>query len=74
MDVATTDGVVKKTGSDWESDGEMDPVNWQKLFQEDELRNLQPHEKKRQDVINGNTRNIFYFSSRYVTSVIHARF
>ena len=55
MDVVTTDGGGgdRKHSSDWESDSEMEPSNWQKLFPEEELRNLQPHEKKRQDVING---------------------
>lgn len=44
----------KKSSSDWESDTDMEPISWQKLFPEEELRNLMPHEKKRQDVINGN--------------------
>ncbi|XP_063911076.1 rho guanine nucleotide exchange factor 11 isoform X3 [Zophobas morio] len=54
VDVVTTDGGGgdRKHSSDWESDSEMEPSNWQKLFPEEELRNLQPHEKKRQDVIN----------------------
>lgn len=53
VEVVTTDGGERKPSSDWESDTEMEPANWQKLFPEEELRNLQPHEKKRQDVING---------------------
>lgn len=54
--VATDGGRDKKHSSDCESDADMDPASWQKLFPEEELRNLQPHEKKRQDVINGRFR------------------
>lgn len=33
-------------------DGELDPLNWQDLVPEEELKNLNVYEKKRQDVIN----------------------
>lgn len=34
---------------------EADPPDWQSSVPEEELARLHPHEKKRQDVINGNT-------------------
>ncbi|XP_008190770.2 rho guanine nucleotide exchange factor 11 isoform X1 [Tribolium castaneum] len=65
VDVVTTDGGDRKPSSDWESDAEMEPANWQKLFPEEELRNLQPHEKKRQDVIN----ELFHTESSHVRNL-----
>lgn len=43
------------TGSEWDSDMEVetDPPDWQTSVPPDDLANLPAHEKKRQDVING---------------------
>ncbi|XP_066256144.1 rho guanine nucleotide exchange factor 12 isoform X6 [Euwallacea similis] len=43
-----------RTQSDLDSDmdGETDPLNWQELVTEEELKKLNPKEKKRQEVIN----------------------
>lgn len=43
------------TGSDWDSDMEVetDPPDWQTSVPPDDLASLPAHEKKRQDVING---------------------
>ncbi|KAJ3629669.1 hypothetical protein MTP99_014047 [Tenebrio molitor] len=76
-DVVITDGGGgggdRKPSSDWESDTEMEPVNWQKLFPEEELRNLQPHEKKRQDVINElfHTENSHVRNLRVLCDIFH---
>lgn len=43
------------TGSEWDSDMEVeaDPPDWQTSVPPDDLASLHPHEKKRQDIING---------------------
>lgn len=44
-----------RTQSDLDSDmdGEADPLNWQELVTDEELKKLNTSEKKRQEVING---------------------
>lgn len=47
--------VRTQSDSDSDMDGEADPLNWQELVTEEELKKLNPNEKKRQEVINGIT-------------------
>lgn len=42
-----------RTNLDSDSDMEAEAEPWQNLVTLEELKNLSPHEKKRQDVING---------------------
>ncbi|XP_076264707.1 rho guanine nucleotide exchange factor 2 isoform X14 [Rhynchophorus ferrugineus] len=44
--------VRTQSDSDSDMDAEADPLNWQELVTEEELRKLNPNEKKRQEVIN----------------------
>ncbi|XP_030755908.1 rho guanine nucleotide exchange factor 12 isoform X2 [Sitophilus oryzae] len=44
--------VRTQSDSDSDMDGETDPLNWQELVTEEELKKLNPNEKKRQEVIN----------------------
>ena len=45
----------------WDSDfeAERDPPDWRPKMNQDELARLRPKEKKRQDVINGKSSNIY---------------
>lgn len=45
--------VRSNSTSDSDLEGETDPLNWQELVTEEELKKLNPNEKKRQEVING---------------------
>lgn len=45
--------VRTQSDSDSDMEGETDPLNWQELVTEEELKKLNPNEKKRQEVING---------------------
>lgn len=48
--------ISHSAGSSWDNENdyiEADPPDWQSSLSPEELARLQPHEKKRQDVING---------------------
>lgn len=52
--------VRSNSTSDSDLEGETDPLNWQELVTEEELKKLNPNEKKRQEVINGGCCVLFY--------------
>lgn len=49
-----------RTNLDSDSDMDVDAELWQNQVVPEELRNLSPHEKKRQDVINGKHLNSMF--------------
>ncbi|XP_031357131.1 rho guanine nucleotide exchange factor 2-like isoform X2 [Photinus pyralis] len=54
LDAVSSFPTAHPAGTGWDSDMEIDadPSDWQSSVPEDELANLSPHERKRQDVIN----------------------
>lgn len=53
MDVVGGQSGTPRTNLDSDSDMDVETELWQNQVASEELRNLSPHEKKRQDVING---------------------
>ncbi|XP_045464464.1 rho guanine nucleotide exchange factor 11 isoform X6 [Harmonia axyridis] len=61
-----------KSDGDSDMDADSDHINWQDLISTEQLNNLPPHEKKRQDVIN----ELFYTEKSHMRSlnVLHKIF